>query len=76
MENALSNDTTMEYFKKKVLSWGCSSVRSKYLHMRCIAHILNLIVNEGLKDVGEATKKVKECVSYIRNSPTILRKFK
>ena len=44
--------------------------------MRCIAHILNLIVEDGLKDVNEFVKKVRECVRYVRNSPARLRKFK
>ena len=50
MDNASSNDTTVGFLKKKLLSWGASSVRMKFLHMRCISHILNLIVNNGLKE--------------------------
>ena len=76
VDNASSNDTAMGYLKKKVLGWGVSAVRSKYMHIRCIAHILNLIVQDGLKDVSEAVKKVRECVRYVRNSPARLRKFK
>ena len=49
VDNASSNNTTMGYFKKKMLSWGASAVRYKYLHMRCIAHVLNLIIQDGLK---------------------------
>ncbi|XP_055962311.1 zinc finger BED domain-containing protein RICESLEEPER 1-like [Mercurialis annua] len=44
--------------------------------MRCIAHILNLVVSDGLKDVNVSIKKVRDCVRYIRNSPARLRKFK
>ena len=44
--------------------------------MRCIAHILNLIVNDGLKDVSVFIKKVRDAVRYIKNSPARLRKFK
>ena len=49
MDNASLNDTAIGYFKKKMLSWGASSIRLKFLHMRCLAHILNLVVNNGLK---------------------------
>ena len=76
VDNASSNDTALSYFRKKMLSWGTSSVRAKYLHVRCIAHILNLIVQDGLKDVHVSVKKVRESVRYIRNSPARLRKFK
>ena len=44
--------------------------------MRCIAHILDLIVQDGLKEVSDSVKKVKECVRYIKNSPARLRKFR
>ena len=42
VDNASSNDTIISYFKKKLLTWGVSSVRSKYVHIRCFAYILNL----------------------------------
>ena len=44
--------------------------------MRCIAHILNLVVNEGLKEAGSSVKRVREAVRYIRNSPARLHKFR
>ena len=46
------------------------------MHVRCVAHILNLIVQDGLKDVSNSVKKVRDAVRYIRNSPMRLRKFK
>ena len=44
VDNTSSNKTAINYFRKKLLSWGTTVVRAKYLHVRCIAHILNLIV--------------------------------
>ena len=44
--------------------------------MRCIAHIMNLIVNDGLKEVNVSVKKVREPIRYIRNSPARWKKFK
>ena len=58
VDNVSSNNSAIWYFKKKMLSWGASSVRLKFLHMRCVAHILNLIVNDGLKEVNVSVKKV------------------
>ena len=43
LDNASSNDTAMSFFKKKLISWGASPTRVKYLHIRCVAHILNLV---------------------------------
>ncbi|XP_050212795.1 zinc finger BED domain-containing protein RICESLEEPER 2-like [Mercurialis annua] len=76
MDNASSNDVAVSTFKKKLISWGTSVSKGRYLHMRCIAHILNLVVNDGLKDMHVSIKKVRDCVRYIRNSPARLKKFK
>lgn len=76
VDNASSNDVAIGYFRKKLMSWGASPVRYKFVHMRCIAHILNLVINYGLKEAKKSLKKVRECVRYIRSSPARLRKFK
>ncbi|CAH1450987.1 unnamed protein product [Lactuca virosa] len=39
-----------------------------YFHVRCCARILNLIVQDGLKELDEAVKKVRECVKYCKGS--------
>ncbi|KAF2296862.1 hypothetical protein GH714_010019 [Hevea brasiliensis] len=44
--------------------------------MRCMAHIVNLVVMDGLKDVGESVLKVRNTVRYIRSSSARLKKFK
>ena len=44
--------------------------------MRCIAHVLNLVVTDDLKEASKSVKKIRESVRYIRNSPLRLRKFK
>ncbi|XP_019163455.1 PREDICTED: zinc finger BED domain-containing protein RICESLEEPER 1-like [Ipomoea nil] len=75
VDNASSNDTAMGFLKKKLVSWGSSTTREKYLHMRCIAHILNLVVQDGLKDCDSSVKKIREVVRYVRNSPAMLKKF-
>jgi hypothetical protein len=35
----------------------------------CAAHIVNLIVREGLKDIEPATRGVRNLIGYIRSSP-------
>jgi len=48
----------------------------EFLHVRCVAHILNLIVWYGLKVVGKSVKRVQAAVRFIRQSPSRLRILK
>ena len=43
--------------------------------MRCCAHITNLTVNDGLKDVHDSIASVLNDVTYVRSSPKIMVKF-
>ena len=45
------------------------------MHMRCCAHILNLIVQSGLKSIHESITKVRNVVRYVRVSPIRFEKF-
>ena len=76
VDNASSNDTAIACFKRRMISWGNFVANCEYLHMRCIAHVLNLVVNDGIKDISESIRKVREAVRYIRNSPARFRNFK
>ena len=46
------------------------------MHMRCCAHILNLIVGEGLKEIDALVAKVREVVSYVKSSPNRNQTFR
>ncbi|XP_058766500.1 zinc finger BED domain-containing protein RICESLEEPER 2-like [Vicia villosa] len=48
----------------------------EFFHIRCSAHVLNLIVQEGLKIASEALHKIRESVKYIKGSDGRMLKFK
>ena len=76
VDNASSNDTALTYLKKCVNGWGNAILESKHLHMRCGAHILNLIVEQGLKEYNISINRIRAVVRYVRGSPIRLQKFK
>ena len=69
LDNASANDIACNYLKEKLPSWGTDFMDGKYLHVRCVAHITNLVVNEGLAEIGMLVKRVREAVRWVRSSP-------
>jgi hypothetical protein len=51
VDNASSNDLAIDWLRKKITNWCTRILNGKHLHMRCIAHIINLIVQDGLKEM-------------------------
>uniref|UniRef100_A0A3Q7HLV0 HAT C-terminal dimerisation domain-containing protein n=1 Tax=Solanum lycopersicum TaxID=4081 RepID=A0A3Q7HLV0_SOLLC len=75
VDNASSNDVAVLELSKKLDMWGTNLMEGKHLHVRCMAHILNLIVQDGLKEIGPSIKKVRQMVKYVRSSSSRARNF-
>ncbi|CAL1355536.1 unnamed protein product [Linum trigynum] len=75
VDNASSNDTAVAKLKEVFNTRGTSICDNSFLHMRCVAHILNLVVSDGLGDISLSVKRIREDVRFIRNSPERLKKF-
>ncbi|XP_075096417.1 zinc finger BED domain-containing protein RICESLEEPER 2-like [Nicotiana tabacum] len=69
VDNASSNDVTVKELSKKLTKWGTNSMNGKHLHMRCIAHIMNLVVQDGIKESIVSIECIRQAVRYIRQSP-------
>ncbi|XP_057785018.1 zinc finger BED domain-containing protein RICESLEEPER 2-like [Salvia miltiorrhiza] len=50
--------------------------KGDYFHVRCCAHILNIIVQEGLKVASDALDKIRASVKYVKASEARMIKFK
>ncbi|WVZ79992.1 hypothetical protein U9M48_027510 [Paspalum notatum var. saurae] len=51
VDNASANDNGISYLRRQLNSLKTNIALGKYLHMRCAAHIVNLIVQDGLKEI-------------------------
>ncbi|GJW07316.1 retrotransposon protein, putative, ty1-copia subclass [Tanacetum coccineum] len=58
VDNASSNDTCLRCLKRRLNTWKKSVLESQNLHMRCCAHILSLVVKEGLKEVDDSVIRI------------------
>lgn len=75
LDNVAANDVFVGLLRDH-LSLNCSLVNGgEFLHVRCCAHILNLIVQEGLKKIDHAVDKIRECVKYVKGSQVRKQKF-
>ncbi|KNA04071.1 hypothetical protein SOVF_203050 [Spinacia oleracea] len=75
VDNASSNDVACAYLRRMVQRTGCVS-QGKYIHVRCIAHIVNLIVWDGIREHGVCIDRVRNAVEYVKNSPARIDRFK
>lgn len=74
MDNCSTNDAMVDLLLEK-LPIDAMLLAGKLIHMRCCAHILNLIVKEGLEVMGGAVEKVRDSVSYWSGTPKRWEKF-
>ncbi|CAL5196751.1 unnamed protein product [Lathyrus oleraceus] len=56
--------------------WNSHPLKGEYMHVRCCAHILNLVVQDVLKDYHSSISKIRNVVRYVRASPGRLDRFK
>lgn len=76
VDNASANDSGVSYLRRHLNGMKTSVAGGKYLHMRCAAHIVNLIVQDGLKEVDNSIKRVRAAVRFVKNGTSRLVKFK
>lgn len=76
VDNASSNSGIIEFLKRKTKTRKTSILEHEFLHVRCCAHILNLIVCEGVKEIEASIARVRNIVRYVRSSPSRMAKFK
>jgi hypothetical protein len=74
VDNCTSNDKAIELLVKK-LGADKLMLQGTLLHMRCCAHILNLIVKDGLDVMKIAIENIRESVAYWTATPKRAEKF-
>ncbi|XP_074326787.1 zinc finger BED domain-containing protein RICESLEEPER 2-like [Apium graveolens] len=76
MDNASTNDVVAGFVRRRINAWKGAVLGGEYLHVRCGAHIVNLIVHDGLTKLHDFIAAIQNSVRYIRSSPPRLLKFK
>ncbi|CAN1290917.1 Putative AC transposase [Linum perenne] len=69
VDNASANDSAIQYLHEKLHGWGTQFLSGNYLQVRCVCHIINLVVQDGLNKIGMSVRRVREAVRWVRASP-------
>ena len=73
MDNCTSNDGMLSIIVDKLrLSL---LLEGKLVHMRCCAHILNLVVKDGLSMIENSIERIRNSVAYWSAPPSRVEKF-
>ncbi|XP_075094743.1 zinc finger BED domain-containing protein RICESLEEPER 2-like [Nicotiana tabacum] len=73
-DNASSNDVTVKELSKQLTKMGTNLMNGNHLHVRCMAHIMNLVVQDGLKESSVSIERLRHAVRYVRQSPARLKR--
>ncbi|XP_030964134.1 zinc finger BED domain-containing protein RICESLEEPER 2-like [Quercus lobata] len=76
VDNASSNLTTVKFLQRVTKDWNGTVLGNELMHMKCCAHILNLIVGEGLKEIDASVDRVREAVRYVKSLPNRNQTFR
>ena len=69
VDNTSSIGATIKFLQTVTKDWKGTILEYEFLHMRCCAHILNLIVGDGMREINASITKVCEAVRYLKSSP-------
>ncbi|BBH05445.1 BED zinc finger, partial [Prunus dulcis] len=69
VDNASSNDGCISYMKKRLEKWNSLIGDGG-------AHITNLIVTDGMKEIHQSIESIRNCAKYVWGSSQLLEKFR
>ncbi|KAI5648636.1 hypothetical protein M9H77_34641 [Catharanthus roseus] len=75
VDNASSNDSMVRHLKSWLVEKAWLPLGGDLFHVRCSAHILNLIVQDGLAVLGDVILKIRKTCKYLKKSTYASQKF-
>jgi hypothetical protein len=75
LDNAANNDGAIRGLRSRFSARQGSAFISKYFHVRCCAHIINLVVKDGTAVLESLINNLRSTVKYIKVSPSRMHKF-
>ncbi|KAL6586123.1 hypothetical protein OROMI_002767 [Orobanche minor] len=77
VDNASSNKVAIDYLRTQMGDWEKRPLLGGiFMHVRCLAHIVNLIVRSGLNLMDKPVAAIRNAVKYVRSSQARMDVFK
>ena len=71
-DNASANTASLS----SLIQYCQPSIGGKFFHIRCICHILNLCVQDGLNSLKVHVNPIRQAISYLVRHVSLLKKWK
>ncbi|KAG7587327.1 HAT C-terminal dimerization domain [Arabidopsis thaliana x Arabidopsis arenosa] len=78
VDNATANTSALQKFERAFRAKNGNNafiLDAEMMHMRCSAHIINLIVKDGLHEINSHVEAVRNAVTFVRSSTKRLISF-
>ncbi|XP_058750244.1 zinc finger BED domain-containing protein RICESLEEPER 2-like [Vicia villosa] len=75
VDNASYNDSCLKSLKEDYPLSRMLVLGGALFHVRCCAHVINLLVQDGLSQIKDVIGKVRESVKYINHNDARLKAF-
>ena len=77
VDNTTANTSALRKFQSEFILLGDEALvmDDNYMHLRCAAHIINLVVRDGLKDIDGNVEAIRNAVQYERSSTQRQKSF-
>ncbi|CAN1242530.1 Putative AC9 transposase [Linum perenne] len=76
LDNASANDVAIRHLRERLQLRVGNTLDGRFLHMRCVAHIINLVVQTGIEVIGISVRRVREACKWITASVPRIDRFK
>jgi len=75
VDNARANDSAIRIIKDDFELTNELDVGGRLFHVRCCAHVTNLLVQAGLAEIGDIVDSVRQGIKYVVASEGRLKEF-
>ncbi|KAK9902335.1 hypothetical protein M0R45_001724 [Rubus argutus] len=76
LDNAKNNDICVQDLVTRLNRRNAFLLQGEFFHIRCFAHVLNLVVRAGIEKTKVTVKRLRRSVKYVRSSPSRFQAFK